>query len=92
MDRRCTRSGASATVESLPLLCSSIMAKKLAENPDALVLDVKFGRGAFLPGWDDATSLARAMVRAGERAGVRTCAVMTSMERPLAAARTTGSS
>ena len=70
-------------MESLPLLCSSIMSKKLAENPEHLVLDVKTGKGAFLKEWEGSVSLARAMIAAGEGAGIRTTALLTSMDQPL---------
>ncbi len=71
------------TVPSVPLIAASIMSKKLAEGLDALVLDVKAGSGAFLPGVDDARALARTMVRLGEAAGCRTTALITAMDRPL---------
>jgi thymidine phosphorylase len=71
------------TVESIPLIASSIMSKKIAEGTAALVLDVKFGSGAFLPEIERSRELARTMVRLGEDAGVRTTALLTSMETPL---------
>lgn len=71
------------TVESIPLITASIMSKKLAEQLDALVLDVKVGSGAFLPALDDARALARTMIAVGERAGCRTVALLTAMDRPL---------
>jgi thymidine phosphorylase len=71
------------TVESIPLIASSIMSKKIAEGTDALVLDVKVGSGAFLPDIAAARSLAVTMVRLGETHGVKTSALLTGMETPL---------
>ncbi|HEX5107548.1 MAG TPA: thymidine phosphorylase [Vicinamibacterales bacterium] len=71
------------TVESIPLISSSIMSKKLAEGTSALVLDVKCGHGAFMKDLDSARALARSMVATGARAGVRAEAVITSMDAPL---------
>jgi pyrimidine-nucleoside phosphorylase len=72
-----------ATVESIPLIVASILSKKLAEGIDALVLDVKVGRGAFMKDVDSARDLARALVRVGTRAGKRVVALLTDMSTPL---------
>lgn len=72
-----------ATVASLPLIVASIMSKKLAESLDRLVLDVKFGRGAFMKNRDDAQRLADAMVAVGTQAGVETHAMLNPMDEPL---------
>ncbi|MCI0360640.1 MAG: thymidine phosphorylase [Planctomycetaceae bacterium] len=72
-----------ATVPSIPLITASIMSKKLAESLDALVLDVKFGSGAFMKTLDDARTLARSLVDTGNRMGVRTSALVTDMNQPL---------
>jgi pyrimidine-nucleoside phosphorylase len=72
-----------ATIESLPLIASSVMSKKLAEGSDALVLDVKCGRGAFMKEPAEARALARALVSIGTAGGVRTEAVITRMDTPL---------
>ncbi len=71
------------TVESIPLIAASIMSKKLAVGPSHLLLDVKVGSGAFMKTVADARRLARTMVRIGSEAGVRTQAVLSSMEQPL---------
>jgi len=72
-----------ATVASLPLIVASIMSKKLAESLDKLVLDVKFGRGAFMQKREDAQALADAMVAVGNGAGVETHALLNPMDQPL---------
>lgn len=71
------------TVESIPLICASILSKKLAEGIDALVLDVKFGRGAFMKSLDRARELAHALVAVGQAGGKQVRALLTSMEQPL---------
>ncbi|HUG12552.1 MAG TPA: thymidine phosphorylase [Opitutaceae bacterium] len=71
------------TVECIPLICASIMSKKLAEGIDALVLDVKFGSGAFMKTLDRARELARVLVDTGKASGKRVRALLTPMEQPL---------
>ena len=71
------------TVESIPLITSSILSKKLAEGIDALVLDVKVGRGAFMKTEADAKELARCLVRVGTLAGKRVSALLTDMNTPI---------
>lgn len=72
-----------ATVPSIPLITASIMSKKLAESLDALVLDVKFGSGSFMKTRDQATDLARSLVRVGSLSGLTTTALITDMNQPL---------
>ena len=73
----------SGTVDSLPLIASSIMSKKLAAGAPVIVLDVKFGSGAFMKSVEEARALARAMVEIGEGAGRRVRAVLSPMAQPL---------
>ncbi len=72
-----------ATIESIPLICGSIMSKKIAEGIDALVLDIKTGNGAFMKAYDDAKELARQLIKTGERFGKKTVAYLTNMNQPL---------
>lgn len=71
------------TVEAIPLIASSIMSKKIAEGTASLVLDVKFGSGAFMKDYDRARELAETMVRLGNDSGVATRALLTDMNVPL---------
>ncbi|MDE4175102.1 thymidine phosphorylase [Phaeobacter sp. PT47_59] len=73
-----------ATVESLDLITASILSKKLAASPDALVLDVKLGSGAFMKSIDDARALAQSLVDTANAAGCATSALITDMNQPLA--------
>lgn len=73
-----------ATVDSIPLITASILAKKLAEGLDALVMDVKVGSGAFMPTYELSEALARAIVGVANGAGVRTTALLTDMNQVLA--------
>jgi pyrimidine-nucleoside phosphorylase len=74
------------TVPSIPLIVASILSKKLAENLDALLLDVKFGAAAFMPSLEKARELAQAMVKLGNECGVKTGALLTRMDAPLGSA------
>lgn len=71
------------TVESIPLIASSIMSKKLASGADAICLDVKVGSGAFMKNIDDASKLATLMVQIGKNCGKDMTAILTNMEEPL---------
>ncbi|HET9440785.1 MAG TPA: thymidine phosphorylase [Longimicrobiales bacterium] len=71
------------TVESIPLISSSIMSKKLAEGINGLVLDIKRGNGSFMPELERGLELARTMIGIGELKGCRTVALVTAMDRPL---------
>ncbi len=73
----------SGTVESIPLITASILSKKVAEGADALVLDVKYGSGAFMKNPDDAEKLARSMVDTGSAMGKKIIALLTDMDEPL---------
>ena len=71
------------TVDSIPLIASSIISKKIAEGTESLVLDVKTGSGAFMVDFNDARELAKTMVELGENSGMKTVALITSMETVL---------
>lgn len=72
-----------ATVDSMPLIASSIMGKKLAADDDCIVLDVKTGSGSFMKTVEDSTTLAKLMVNIGKRAGKKMLALITDMDIPL---------
>ncbi|HON56654.1 MAG TPA: thymidine phosphorylase, partial [bacterium] len=72
-----------ATVDSLDLISASIMSKKLAEGMDALLLDVKTGKGAFMQKYEDSVALAKSMIEIGENLGKKMLALITDMNQPL---------
>ena len=72
-----------ATIQAIPLITGSIMSKKLAEGIDALVLDVKTGKGAFMQSYNDSVKLAKKLIAVGEQFGIPTIAYITNMNEPL---------
>lgn len=74
-----------STVESIPLICASIMSKKIAEGIDSLVLDVKYGSGAFMKDFAMAKELATSLIEVGKRHGKKVAALLTNMNQPLGA-------
>jgi pyrimidine-nucleoside phosphorylase len=72
-----------ATVDSIPLISASIMSKKLAEDLDGLVLDIKFGSGAFIKDYKKAKELAQTMIRISKRSNIKVIAILTDMNNPL---------
>lgn len=72
-----------ATIDSIPLIASSIMSKKLAAGAKSIVLDVKYGSGAFMKTYDDAVDLAKTMIDIGTQCGRKVCAVISDMDEPL---------